>query len=88
MSSSLHWRSTIERSRMFWYARQTVITGGTSRIENISEYAMVIAGVVHPDTDREGRDDEGDQCVGNTQQCHRAQHTDEDEHDRPHSEDA
>ena len=45
-SSSSHWRCIIPRSRMFWYAPQTVIAGGTTSTETISEYAIVIAAVM------------------------------------------
>ena len=31
---------------MFWYAPQTVIAGGTTSTETISEYAIVIAAVM------------------------------------------
>ena len=40
--------------------------------------------VVHPDPDRQRRDDRGDQRVGNAQQRHRAQYGYEHEYDRPH----
>ena len=45
-SSSSHWRCIIPRRRMFWYAPQTVIAGGTTSTETISEYAIVIAAVM------------------------------------------
>ncbi len=45
-SSSSAMRVTIERSRMFWYAPQTVIAGGTNTTETISEYKIVIAAVM------------------------------------------
>ena len=37
MSSSSAQFCTIERSRMFWYAPQTVIAGGTSTVDTMSE---------------------------------------------------
>ena len=141
-------RSTVERSRMFWYAPQTTIAGSTTRTETIKgvddrdggrdaellgreqwggyqhseserrrqrgaqqrrtgsregpdrrflriaqsgELLPVAVNhvdrVVHPDPDRQRRDDRRDQCVGDVQQRHRAQHADEDEHDRPHGDD-
>ena len=39
-------RRKFKRSRTFWYEPQIVIAGGTTRMETIREYAMVIAAVM------------------------------------------
>ena len=39
-------RRKFERSRTFWYEPQIVIAGGTTRMETIREYALVIAAVM------------------------------------------
>ena len=39
-------RRKFERSRTLWYEPQIVMAGGTTRMETIGEYAMVIAAVI------------------------------------------